>query len=120
MADEIFESAIRSTGDRAGVFEYDGETGYFYLYDCEAPEGKKVVDAVQVVTGQADFGQEDVAVRWDLEEQKVGLFIRDVLWAVFNVLRGTKCSGRYAPRSLPSLPSEEKSGFTYSSGEPRS
>ena len=28
---EMFVSAIRSSGDLAGIFEYDGETGWFYL-----------------------------------------------------------------------------------------
>lgn len=28
--EEMFDSSTRSKGDLAGVFEYDGETGYFY------------------------------------------------------------------------------------------
>ena len=112
MAEEIFDSAVRSAGDRAGVFEYDGETGYFYLYECDAAMGRKVVDSLQVLTSEPDFTQEEVEVRWDLEEKKVGLFIREVLWAVFNVHHGTKCGGRYASKLAPTIPREEEIGFT--------
>jgi hypothetical protein len=40
-ANEMFESASRANGDLAGVFEYDGETGYFYLYETKETRGKK-------------------------------------------------------------------------------
>jgi hypothetical protein len=43
MQKEIFVSSVRSTGDLAGVFEYDGETGYFYLYRAKGASGKKIM-----------------------------------------------------------------------------
>ena len=33
MDTDIFDSSIRRAGNLAGVFEYDGENAYFYLYD---------------------------------------------------------------------------------------
>jgi hypothetical protein len=109
--EEIFDSAIRSAGDRAGVFEYDGETGYFYLYDNNNAVGRKVIGSIRVLSGDADFTENDVAVRWDREERKVGLFIREVLWAVFDLCDGARYGGGYTPRSRPSLPREVESGF---------
>lgn len=41
MSSAIFESATRSAGDLAGVFEHDDDTGYFYLYDLSRGEGQK-------------------------------------------------------------------------------
>src|SRR5260370_42697815 len=76
------------------------------------PMGRKVVDCLQVLTSEPDFTQEEVEVRWDLEEKKVGLFIREVLWAVFNVHHGTKCGGRYASKLAPTIPREQQIGFT--------
>lgn len=53
-AAEMFQSAVRSSGDLAGVFEYDGETGYFYLYQTGAM-GNKILSANHILTGPADF-----------------------------------------------------------------
>ena len=65
---EMFDSAIRSTDDKAGVFEYDGETAYFYLYETKGNLGHKVVGAIHILTGMSDFKQKDVAIHieiWD-------------------------------------------------------
>ncbi len=108
---DIFDSSVRSAGDLAGVFEYDGETGYFYLYKTTGNEGEKVLDSIHVVSGEADFSESDLSIRWDHEEQRVGLFIRDVLWAVFDVTRPAKYGGNYRRGSRPSLPPETEQGF---------
>ena len=52
--EEIFESSVRSAGDLAGVFEFDGDTSYFYLYRVDASEGNKVLDAIKVSVGEPD------------------------------------------------------------------
>src|SRR5438552_3008968 len=95
--DEMFESAVRSAGDHAGVFEYDGETGYFYLYQTKGAQGQKVLDAIRVMIGTAHFDESDVVVRWDAAERAVGLFIRGNLWAAFDATTGTKYGGDYQP-----------------------
>jgi hypothetical protein len=105
-ANEIFESASRPSGDLAGVFEHDGETGYFYLYETKADEGQKIVAAIQVVIGCPDFKQEDVTVQWDVSERMVGLFIRERLWAAFDAELRVKYGGSYRANSQPSIPTE--------------
>jgi hypothetical protein len=103
-ADEMFGSAARTAGDLAGVFEYDGETGYFYLYDLHGKEGHKVAAAIQVVSGSPDFHKEDVAIRWDASERMVGLFIKQQLWAVFDGKTRVKYGGNYQDNTQPSMP----------------
>jgi hypothetical protein len=92
---EIFESAVRSKGDLAGVFEYDGETGYFYLYT--PGNSGRILDSIHVFSGKPDFARQDIAVRWNRLEQMVGLFIRGELWALFAEPWPTKYGGNYSP-----------------------
>ena len=102
---EIFQSSVRATGDLAGVFEYDGETGYFYLYSTSQSGGRKVLGALHVFAGRPDFRQADVDIRWDATETLVGLFIRHQIWAAFDTTSGDGYSGNYAARAPPELPS---------------
>ncbi len=101
--DEMFDSSVRSSGDLAGVFEYDGETGYFYLYETDGGEAHKVLGAIHVLSGEPDFSEEDVAIQWDQASRRVGLFIREVLWAVFDDNQ-TQYGGNYRPGAAPELP----------------
>lgn len=81
---DIFESSVRSTGDKAGVLEYDGETGYFYLYDLQGKEGSKVMGAIRVTVGCASLALINVAISWSANEDFVGLFLDGAISAVFN------------------------------------
>src|SRR4051812_21738088 len=90
--DEIFADAIRSAGDLAGVFEFDGQTGYFYLYRIGAGH-QKVVNAIHVVSGDLDFAEREIAIRWNPKEDKVGLFIKGELWAAFDAIGQAKYGG---------------------------
>ena len=110
-SEEIFDSCVRSTGDLAGVFEYDGETCYFYLYEPEQGGSGKVIGSIHVLTGVPDFADADVSIRWDIKEQKVGLFIRDRIWAVFDSAQGLKFGGGYRAGARPLLPPEATVGF---------
>lgn len=105
-ANEMFVSALRTTGDLAGVFEFDGVAGYFYLYETKGAEGRKVVAAIQVVTGSPDFRQEDVTIRWDASERIVGLFVRQRLWAAFDGDARAKYGGNYRADTQPLIPAE--------------
>ena len=98
--------AMRSAGDLAGVFEYDGETSYFYLYRVTGGDGEKVLDSLHVFSGEPDFDDSDILIQWDQREQRVGLFIRSVLWAVFNVASGQKAGGAYRVGGSPAIPEE--------------
>src|SRR5205823_6341887 len=97
--DEIFLSQIRSIGDLAGVFEFDGETGYFYLYEMANPEGKKIIGSIRVLAGMPDFEEEDVMICWDKTETRVGLHIRGQLWAAFDANVRAAYGGNYHARS---------------------
>ena len=103
MTDEVFESAVRTTGDVAGVFEYDGDTGYFYLYSCSAKGSEHILHTIHVVTGDVDFVQSDVKVQWDPTETLVGLFVRKALWAVFDTKKRSKAGGGYQKGAVPSF-----------------
>lgn len=115
MSAEIFESLVRSAGDLAGVFEFDGETGFFYLYEVAKDSGEKIIDSIHILSHEPDFAQKDVVIRWDSSELKVGLFIRDTLWAVFDTVRGYKYGGAYGTDRMPSL---SATLFTGSGTEP--
>lgn len=104
--DEIFDSLVRSAGDRAGVFECDGETAYFYLYDMEQEEGGRVLAAIQVLSGVPDFEADDVTIRWDATDSKVGLLIRGRVWAVFDLDNDRSYGGGYAVDGVPTIPDE--------------
>lgn len=84
MSIELFDSCVRPKGDLAGVFEYDGETGYFYLCRVKGAAVETILDSLHILSGQPNFGEVDVLIRWDRQEEKVGLFIRRELWAVFD------------------------------------
>ncbi len=61
--EEMFDSSVRSAGDFAGVFEYDGETGYFYLYDMSREESQRVLAAIRAVGTKPDFDQESIEIK---------------------------------------------------------
>ena len=104
--DEMFSSVARSSQDQAGVFEYDRDVGYFYLYETGANNDKKIVAAIRILVGEPDFNEEDVAIRWNSSENIVGLFIRNQLWAAFNLQTGAKHGGNYCTDNQPMIPVE--------------
>jgi hypothetical protein len=106
MPQEIFADGVRSAGDLAGVFEYDGETGYFYLYRTNAVAGAKIADALPVVSGPIDFMADDISIRWDRSEMKVALFINSVMWAAFDCSSGQKLGGNYTTNGKPRIPAD--------------
>jgi len=59
--EEIFKSATRSAGDFSGVFEFDGDTSYFYLYRLHAE--RRIVDAIHVCSGAPDFEESEIEIR---------------------------------------------------------
>jgi len=102
--DEIFDSAVRTAGDLAGVFEFDGETSYFYLYQPEAEEGKRVVDTIKVGVGDAFYSQADIKVFWSSDESLVCLQITGKLAAVFDCIDGKKYGDIFSPTTDLMLP----------------
>jgi hypothetical protein len=108
---EMFRSALRSTGDLAGVFEYDGDTGYFYLYETNGADGQRVVGAIPVLTMTPDFSEDDLEIRWDSADRNVGLFIRQRLWAAFDGETGAQFGGRYRAGGQPQMPPQITHAF---------
>jgi len=109
---EMFVDETRSAGDLAGVFEYDGETGYFYLYDRSRPsdgKGSRILGFIHIVSRTPDFAEEDVVVRWSKDEITVGLFIRGKLWAAFS--GGGKFGGDFRNPGVPNIPEWVSSAF---------
>lgn len=111
MPTEIFDSSVRSKGDLAGVFEHDGDTGYFYLCRSNGNAVEAILDRIQILVGEPDFGEAEVSVRWDHQEEKVGLFIRGNLWAVFDAERRKTFGGHYIKGTTPSIAPEGRTGF---------
>lgn len=102
MTMEMYVSSVRSSGDLAGVFEYIEQTGYYYLYDPTQKKRQQIVAAIHVLSGEPDFTESDVEVRWAQGEEIVGLLIRGQLWAVF---RGKeKFGGNYRKDGRPEIP----------------
>ena len=112
--DEMYDSAVRASGDLGAFFEFDGETGYFYLAEVYGPESIRIVGYVHVFTGFPDFTESDVRVVWDDEELRVGLLIRNRLWALFDEDR-VPHGGGYGVVAEPRLPAGSREAF-----EPRS
>ncbi len=102
--DEMFDSVVRSAGDKAGVFEYYGDTGYFYLYKTKGEKYQNVTATIWVLNGTPDFAGKDIAIRWDPSEGKVGLFIHGQLWAAFDIDSGEKYGGNYQVGTQPNIP----------------
>lgn len=108
-AEEMFVSAVRSSEDLAGVFEHDGDTGYFYLYDQSRPVSQRVKCAIHILSGRPDFTENDVKVCWSSDEKIVGLFVRGRLWAAF---RGTeKYGGDYRTEGRADIPESVVASF---------
>jgi hypothetical protein len=107
----MFHSSARSKGDFAGVFEYDSEVGHFYLYETGNDAGQKVAGAIRIFSGEAEFKQADIAVRWDGNEQRVGLSIRGQICAVFDADTRIKYGGNYSRGAQFDMPSEVLKAF---------
>jgi hypothetical protein len=102
----MFESSVRLAGDLAGVFEFDGETAYFYLYDQTCGRDQMVIDHIHILSGKPDFEARDVVVRWDDAENIVALLIKGDVWAVFEPRTRRKHGGDYKLNGVSAVPVE--------------
>lgn len=108
---EIYESVARTADDLAGVFEFDGDTSYFYLYKTSGSVGRKVQETIHIMSGIPDFKAEDIAILWNRNETAVGLFIHSKLWAVFDNKTGMKHGGNYEAQGQPNIAPEISTTF---------
>lgn len=49
--------SARATGNLAGMFEYDGETGYFYIYETQREERLRVIGYVLSTRASSAFAR---------------------------------------------------------------
>ncbi len=87
--DEIFLDSVRSAGDLALVYEWDGRTGCCYL--CEV-EPMKIVAAVEVQ--HAKPNEAALAISWTDDERYVGFWERDELRIVYDCATEACYGGR--------------------------
>ena len=109
--DEVFKSSTRSSGDFAGVFEFDGDTGYFYLYETGASKSNKIIDAIRICSDTPYFAESEIAIQWDVDERRVGLLINGLLWAVFDCSSREKFGADYKSNSASEVPLEVRIRF---------
>lgn len=69
---DLFHSATNSTGEKAGVFEFEDDTAYFYLYDTGKADGSKILGAIHIFSGVPDFDEDDIEIRWSATDTHVG------------------------------------------------
>ena len=62
---DIFMASTRSTGDLSGIYEYDEDVGYFYLYQIDDSSTNTILAAVRVVSGPQEFVEDDIDIRWN-------------------------------------------------------
>ena len=107
---DIFDSAIRRKGDLAGVFEYDdtggppSATAYFYLCEVSDEAAGPIIGAIHIRSGAWAITEADVAVKWDRDEQHVGLFIFGALSAAFDATTGAKYGGGHGKDFSAEIP----------------
>jgi len=106
----IFKSTTRPTGDMAGIFEHDGEVGFFYLFDLSREKGKQIAGSLFVNSEGPGFSEADVSIKWSNAQEAVGLYIHGRLWAALD-LKGKKFGGYYGQGKLPDIPEEVLAKF---------
>ena len=93
------------TSTYSGIFEDDGETGYFYAYDREAPEDAQILDACHIYNVASVTDRErpsEVEVIWTQEGTKAALLINDYAHAVIDFrARRAYCRSNFPPPPGP-------------------
>lgn len=111
VQDNIFVSKVSPNGKLCGVFEFDGETSYFYLYRIPIHKSEgKVLDFIHITSQTPKFSDKDVEVRWNNSGDSVGLYIFRHLWAVFCV-SGQKYGGDYTAGGKAQIPDDISLSF---------
>ncbi|HEX6285643.1 MAG TPA: DUF2251 domain-containing protein [Pyrinomonadaceae bacterium] len=84
-----------------GVFEDDGDTGYFYLYDVG---GETILGDLQIYNDAKalKFDEHDVEVVWSSDEQKCGVRILNGMRGIIDVKGNMKVNSKLESRdSVP-------------------
>lgn len=103
--EETFYASDSPTSSFSGVFEDDGETGYFYAYDRAAPDDARILDACHIynVANVVDSDRaSEVEVIWTDDGLKAALLINDYAHAVIDfVARRAYCRTNFPPPTGP-------------------
>ncbi len=94
MDNDVFKSLVRDKGDLGGVFEYDGDTGYFYLYNLSASANSKIRGGICIFPGPTFVDESKISIKWNKRQNIVSLVIDGLIWAAFEE-NGTPHGGRY-------------------------
>ncbi|MES1180065.1 MAG: hypothetical protein ABUL43_02600 [Hyphomicrobium sp.] len=105
MENEIFESSVRSIGDLAGVFEYDGDNAYFFLFDLTKGKGRQASAVICVNSEKTDYCAADISIKWNRTEEIVGLYVHGTLAAAFDH-QGRRFGGDYGAQKAPTIPDQ--------------
>ena len=99
--EETFYASDSPSASFSGVFEDDGQTGYFYAYDRAAPDDARILDACHIYDA-ADVVDRDrpseVEVIWTRDGMKAALLINDYAHAVIDFgARRAWCRSNFPP-----------------------
>ena len=89
MAEKERDRLVFVTSDvrngTAGIFEFDGSAGYFYLYrqGDDGADGGSIEGAIRICGAPPPFAEEELEIRFNPVGDGVGLVVRGELWAVF-------------------------------------
>ena len=100
----VFVEAVRSAEDYAGILDQADGSAYFYLFKLNMPEGEGIRAAIHVESGHSTLQEQDFDVRWDDDEEVVGLFICGRLWAAFDMRDQSMYGGDYRAGKVPGVP----------------
>jgi hypothetical protein len=102
---ETFYAHDSPSSSFSGVFEDDGQTGYFYAYDRAAPEQARILDACHIynVANITDRDRpSEVEVIWTTDGLKAALLINDYAHAVIDFrARRAYCRTNFPPPTGP-------------------
>lgn len=107
MENDYLLDKFRTKGDMAGVLEFDGETGYFYLVAVSHRGNQKIIDHLQVFSRNSYAERSELQIEWNDSQEKVGLFIGGELWALFDTVSRKKSGGNFTRESDPAVPLDE-------------
>jgi hypothetical protein len=85
--EETFYPSDSPTSTFSGVFEDDGQTGYFYAYDRAAPEDMRILDACLIykVANVVDRDRpSEVEIIWSDDGLKAALLINNYAHSVID------------------------------------
>lgn len=90
----------------ACVFEDDGETGYFYLYD---KNGRGILDDLHIYTRaeNIDITENEVAVLWSADGSKCGVLIRNGMRGILDIRRNRKIAVKFESPDSPPITDPE-------------